>query len=92
MWLGTGVRVDVVLQRGQCLEASLAHGALVHPLLAVRLHVALQIVPFHTAVIAFVAPEIKICHMKQFCFQKLKDGVNAPSIHHIQGWGVSAIQ
>ena len=39
MGLGAGVRVDMVLQRSQRLEAALAHRTLVRPLLRVGLHV-----------------------------------------------------
>ena len=55
MRLGAGVRVDVVLQGGQRLEAPLAHGALVRALLAVRLHVAREEVPLGRRVVAVVA-------------------------------------
>ena len=45
MGLGSRVGVDMVLQFGWRLEAPLAHGALMRPLLAVRLHVAREQVP-----------------------------------------------
>jgi hypothetical protein len=69
-WVGldaikrTCMSVDVVLQRGQRLEAALADGALVRPLLRVRLHVPRQEVPLGRRVVAVVA-HVRLGHLRK---------------------------
>ena len=56
------VRVDVVLQRRDRLEATVADVALVRPFLRVRLHVARQQVALRARVVAVVAHQLRLHH------------------------------
>ena len=58
------MRVDVVLEGGEGLEAPLADGALVRPLLAVGLHVAGEQVALRGRVVAVVA-HVRLNHLEK---------------------------
>ena len=57
MRLGPCVRINVVQEAGLGLEASLTHGALVRPVIRVRLHVSAQQIPLRRAVVTIVTRE-----------------------------------
>ena len=67
--------VDVVLERRESLEAPLADGALVRPLLRVGLQVTREQVPLRRRVVAVVA-HVRLSHLGVIkgCMKRCREG------------------
>lgn len=72
MWFGAGVSVNMVLEGGKSLEATLANTALVWPFFRVGLHVPGQQVPFWTCVVAVVA-HVRLSNSLAFLWNNFDD-------------------